>query len=384
MRPRATTGADAVVVGGGIVGCAVAWALASRGARVTLLERNGRLCLEASNAAAGMLAPLSEADEPGPLLDFSLQALAAYPRAVDDVQSVTGIDVEFRRTGILRVALSESEEEALRRRVAWQRDAGLELYELDAALLHELEPRLTPRARFGVLCPDEGQVSNQQMTLALARAAEARGARILTRSPVTGLRVAGGRVRAVRTPAGDVQGDRFVFAAGAWTGLISRLLRRVAPPRPIRGQMIALGGMVTPIRTIVWGPRGYLVPRANGLVFAGATVEDVGFRRRTTVAGLRRVRRMAEELVPQLRAAAEPFSWYGFRPGSPDGLPIIGVVPGLDNAIVATGHYRNGILLGPLTGLLVAELALTGQTPSALAAFAPARFTQAATSAAPS
>lgn len=378
MTSRAATGADIVVVGGGIVGCAVAWALASRGAIVTLLERHSRLCLEASNAAAGMLAPLSEAHEPGPLLDFSLRALAAYPQAVDDVQSTTGIDVEFRRTGILRVALSEREAEALHGRLAWQRDAGLELYELDDSLLHELEPRLTPRARFGVFCPEEGQVSNQQMTLALARTAEARGARILTGSPATGLRVAAGRVRAVRTPAGEVEGDRFVFAAGAWTGLISSHLRRAAPPKPIRGQMIALGGMVTPIRTIVWGPRGYLVPRANGLVFAGATIEDVGFRRRTTVTGLRRVRRMAEALVPQLRAAAESFTWYGFRPGSPDGLPIIGFVPGLDNAIVATGHYRNGILLGPLTGLLVAELASTGQTPPALAAFAPARFTHAA------
>jgi glycine oxidase len=374
MSPRTAGGADVVVAGGGIVGCAVAWALASYGARVMLLERNGRVCLEASNAAAGMLAPLSEADEPGPLLEFSLAALAAYPEIVDEVQAATGIDVEFRRTGILRVALTGEEARALERRFAWQKTAGLELHELDAVLVRELEPRITPRVRYAVLSPEEGQVSNQQLTLALARTAEARGARIVTRSPAVGLRVRGGLVRAVRTPWGDAQGDRFVFAAGAWTGLISRRLRRIAPPKPIRGQMLALGGMVTPIRTIVWGPRGYLVPRANGLVFAGATVEDVGFRRRTTREGLRRIRRMAEELVPQLRAAAEPFTWYGFRPGSPDGLPIIGAVPGLENAVVATGHYRNGILLGPLTGRLVAELVLTGETPAELVPFSPARF----------
>lgn len=367
-------GAELVVVGGGIVGCASAWALATRGASVTLLERNGRVCLEASNAAAGMLAPLSEADEPGPLLDFSLRALAAYPGAVADVEAVTGIDVEFRRTGILRVALDAEGARALSRRLTWQRRTGLELHALDAALLRELEPRLTPRAVLGVLSPEEGQVSNQQMTLALARAAESRGARILTRSPVTGLRVRGGRIRAVRTPAGEVEGDHFIFAAGAWTGLISRRLRDAAPPKPVRGQMLALGGMVTPVRTVVWGPRGYLVPRANGLVFAGATMEAVGFRRRTTKLALRRLRTMAEELVPQLRAAAQPFTWYGFRPGSPDGLPIIGPAPGLANATLATGHYRYGILLGPLTGLLVAELALTGRTPSALTPFSPARF----------
>lgn len=374
MSPRTAAGADVIVVGGGIVGCAVAWALASRGASVTVAERNGRVCLEASNAAAGMLAPLSEADGPGPLLEFSLAALADYPAAVEDVQAATGIDVEFRRTGILRVALNDADAHALSRQLQWQRTTGLELHELDGALVRELEPRLNPGVCYGVLCPDEGQVSNQQMTLALARTAEARGARIVTASPVTGIRVRGGRVRAVRTPGGDMEGDRFVFAAGAWTGLISKRLRRVAPPKPIRGQMLALGGMVTPIRTIVWGPRGYLVPRANGLVFAGATVEDVGFRRRTTVEGLRRIRRMAEELVPQLRAAAEPFTWYGFRPGSPDGLPVIGAAPGLGNAIVATGHYRNGILLGPLTGRLVAELVATGEPPSQLAPFSPARF----------
>ncbi len=375
MSPRTTAAAgDVVVVGGGIVGCAVAWALASRGAKVTLLERNGRLCLEASNAAAGMLAPLSEAEEPGPLLSLSLTALAEYPGVVDDVQAATGIDVEFRRTGILRIALSDDDAQALRRRLEWQRQVGLELYELDGALVRELEPRLSPRISYGLLCPDEGQVSNQQLTLALARTAQQRGARILTRSPVTGLRVRRARIRAVRTAAGEIEADHFVFAAGAWTGLISRRLRRVAPPKPIRGQMLALGGMVTPIRTIVWGPRGYLVPRANGLVFAGATVEDVGFRRRTTDEGLRRIRRMAEELVPQLRAASEPFTWYGFRPGSPDGLPIIGAVPGLDNAVLATGHYRNGILLGPLTGRLVAELVTTGEPPPQLAPFSPARF----------
>ena len=139
--------------------------------------------------------------------------------------------------------------------------------------------------------------------------------------------------------------------------------------------MIALGGMSTPIRYVVWGPDGYLVPRANGLVFAGATVEDVGFRRRTTKAGLASMRRMANALVPQLAAAKHLFEWAGLRPGTPDGLPIIGPLPGWTNVIAATGHYRNGILLGPITGRLVARGILDGDWSETPSEFSPARFT---------
>jgi glycine oxidase len=139
--------------------------------------------------------------------------------------------------------------------------------------------------------------------------------------------------------------------------------------------MIALGGMSTPIRHVVWGPDGYLVPRANGLVFAGATVEDVGFRRRTTLAGVHAMRSMAIDLVPQFRAATVHFSWAGLRPGTPDDLPIIGPLPSWPNVVAATGHYRNGILLGPLTGKLVAAGILSGNWDDVADAFAPDRFT---------
>jgi len=138
--------------------------------------------------------------------------------------------------------------------------------------------------------------------------------------------------------------------------------------------MVALGGMRAPIRSIVWGPTGYLVPRANGLVFAGATVEDVGFRRRTTKAGIRRLRTMAARLVPQLGAATVQFEWAGLRPGTTDALPIIGPVPGIENLVAATGHYRNGILLGPLTGRVVAEGIVRADWSGAPPAFAPGRF----------
>ncbi len=374
MSAAGTQAGDFVIVGGGIVGCATAYFLSKTGVRVTLLERNGRICLEASNAAAGMLAPLAEADKPGPMLGFSLLALREYEGVARDVEAETGIDVEFRRTGVLRVALDDAGADELRRRLEWQCDTGLDLHFLDRGMVREVEPRLTPKVVVGVLSTEEAQVSNQQLTIAFARAAQARGAKMETRAEVTGIAVRGGRVRAVRASGRMFEADHFVFAAGAWTGRIARRIGRVAPPMPVRGQMTALGGMVTPIRTIVWGPRGYLVPRANGLVFAGATVERVGFRRRTTKEGLRRMRQMAIDLVPQFAAASQPFDWFGLRPGSPDGLPIVGPVPGLENAWVATGHYRNGILLGPITGRLVAQAVVTGETPEELRPFSPSRF----------
>jgi glycine oxidase len=169
-------------------------------------------------------------------------------------------------------------------------------------------------------------------------------------------------------------GDYVVLAAGARSGQLAAKLHAPVPVRPVRGQMVALGGMLAPVRHIVWGPDGYVVPRANGIVFAGATVEDVGFRRRTTKDGIRSLRAMASALVPQLAAATAQFEWAGLRPGTPDALPIIGPVPGFENLVATTGHYRNGILLGPLTGKLVARGITSGEWDALLEPFTPARF----------
>lgn len=362
-----------MIVGAGIVGCACAYELAKAGARVTVLEY-GHIGMQATNAAAGMLAPLTEKDEPGPMFELGLRALKEYPRLVDELQAEAGFEVEYRQNGILNVALDDAGADDLRRRYGWQRGLGLPVEWLDGPLCRELEPRLAPRVVAGVFSPSEGSVSNQLLTLALSRAASLRGATFREGTPVVRFAWRGGRVTGVLTATEKIGCDWLVLAAGARSGQLVGRLGVELPVHPVRGQMIALGGMVTPVRHIVWGPDGYLVPRVNGLVFAGATVEHVGFRRGTTVAGLRRIRTMATRLVPQLSAAKVHFAWAGLRPGSPDGAPIIGPLAAGSNVIAATGHHRKGILLGPITGSLVARGIVDGDWAHVPAAFAPGRF----------
>jgi len=342
-----------LIVGGGIVGSACAYELAKRGARVRLLEY-GKTGMQATNAAAGMLAPLSEAAEPDVMLRAGAEALRGYPALADELERACGFSVELRRDGILRVAFDDDGAAALRRRAAWQREMGYDIEWLDGGACREIEPRLSPRVAGGIMSPSEATVSNQMVALALERGARGLGAEILERTPVTRLR----RMRdgSVQVQAGGelLAAGAIVLAAGARSGQLARGMGVALPVFPVRGQMVALGGMSAPIGRAVWGPRGYLVPRANGLVFAGSTSERVGFRRRTTVAALVSIRAMASGLVPQLKAATSHFAWAGLRPATPDGRPIIGPVPGT-NVVAATGHFRNGILLGPITGQWIAR-----------------------------
>ncbi len=367
-------GADVVVVGAGIIGCAIAYELSRRGVRCLVLESR-RAGMAATNAAAGVLAPLAEFRRPGALVHFGLASLRLWPQWVARLgDEVPDIDVEFTLNGVLRVAFADDELAELRAGLRYREELGVELLELDAAQLRDAEPRLSDRVIGGVLCPEEGQVSSQLFTLALARAVRKHGSRVVEQAPAVGFRQRDGRVTAVRTPRGEFACDRLVLAAGPWTRPLARKLGVEVPTRPVRGQMLALGRMVTPIHQPIWGPRGYVLPRANGLVFAGATVEEVGFRFRTTKRGLAQVRGAAFELVPQLRHAREHFSWAGLRPGSPDGLPIMGALPGWENVTVATGHFRNGILLAPITGELIARAIAEGRTDEAPAPYDPGRF----------
>jgi glycine oxidase len=363
---------DVLIIGGGIVGCACAYELAKRGARVTLVEY-GKTGMQATNAAAGLLTPLGESDEPNAIMRLGMQALREYPSLAAELQARCGFDVELLQNGVLKVAFDDDEAAALLRRFSWQRELGLSLDWLDATACLDVEPRLSRRVRAGIFSAQEAWVSNQLLTLALERAARSYGAVVRERAPVTRIRRRKARIEQV-TAGGEVyEPATIVLAAGARSAQLAARMRLMLPVFPVRGQMIALGGMQPPIRHAVSGGGGYLVPRANGLVFAGATVERVGFRRRTTKAGVRLLRRMAVELVPQLGAATMPFEWAGLRPATPDAMPFVGPI-GASNVVAAAGHYRNGILLGPLTGKLVATGILDGDWGGVPAEFLPQRL----------
>jgi glycine oxidase len=368
-----TKTSEVLIIGGGIVGCACAYELAKRGARVTLLEY-GKTGMQATNAAAGLLAPLGEADEPTVMLRTGMEALRAFPALAEELRERCGFDIELMTKGILKIAFDEDDVHVLQRRFAWQRQLGMPLEWLDGAMCRELEPRLTERVIGGIFSPQEAWVSNQLLVLALERAARSCGAQIIERSPVSRVIRRAGKITGIIANNDTYEAPAIVLAAGARSGQIAKKMGFDLPVFPVRGQMLALGGMQQPIRHAIWGGDGYgyLVPRANGLVFVGATVEHVGFRRRTTKSAIGSLRRMAEALVPQFRAATMPFEWAGLRPGTPDGLPYIGRIEDT-NVIAATGHYRNGILLGPITGRWVAAGVVDGDWSGVPEEFSPSR-----------
>lgn len=365
--------ADVIVVGGGVIGCATAYYLSKEQARVVVLER-GLIGNEASGAAAGMLAPLAEAHGPSPFLDLCLASHGLFPELKDVLKAEVGVDIEYVTSGLLRVALSEADAAELRSQIEWQETTGMGVRLIDGQAARGLEPLLSPRVRAAVYSPLERQVNPTRLVQGFARAAEARGAVIRQETAVAGLVRRGHRVTGVRLANETLSADSVVLAAGPWTNRLGAALGVPLPVKPVRGQMLALGGGPPPVRHTIWGPKGYLVPKLNGFVFVGATVEDVGYRKRTTARGLASLRRMGNTLVPALSYANHVDAWAAFRPGSPDGLPILGKVPRWEGLWVASGHFRNGILLSPITGQLMARSLLDGKPAEELSPFSPARF----------
>jgi glycine oxidase len=339
---------------------------------VTILER-GEVGGEASGASAGLLAPLELTVEQGPLHDLCLASQPLHPPLAGTLRQETGIDVEYLPSGILRVALSDEDADDLHVLVEGQGAGGVREW-VDAEALRRLEPRLAA-ARGGVYCPHYHQVNAHRLTQALAQAAVARGATLRQGVAVTAFVTSGARVTGVRTRDGRLIAGQVVLATGSWTAALGRQLGLTLPVKPMRGQMLAFPDFSSPVRHILLREDGgYLAPKANGFLFVGSTVEDVGFRRNTTAKGLAGLRRMAATLVPSLAYAEVASDWAGLRPGSPDGLPMLGPVPGWEGLSVASGHFRKGILLSPITGRLMAQWLTQGRTEISLEPFTPARF----------
>ena len=356
-----TPSSDVTIVGAGIIGLATATAAARRGLSVTLVgdQRAG----EASAAAAGMLAPSVERAT-GPAHDFAILARDRYPAYVEDLAEQTGIRVPLNRLGILQVALTSAGVKGL------QKTALPTAEWIGREALAEAEPTLG-HALGAMLNPDDGAVDNVTLMRALAALADQSPA--ITRLQDTVARVKRGGARpSIELTSGKVMDSAYVVVAGgAWSSLIEGI-PFAASVRPVRGQLIAYDAIG--LRHVVYGPRGYLVPRVNLQTVAGSTMENVGFDSTTSLEGLARIRAASEEIAPALSIAPVQTSWAGLRPVTPDLLPILGKDPEWPSVIYACGHSRNGILLAPLTGDIVASMLAGEPIEHDLSQFRPDRF----------
>ncbi|HEX7246275.1 MAG TPA: glycine oxidase ThiO [Solirubrobacterales bacterium] len=357
------SGYDAVVVGGGVIGLCCAWRIAQRGGRVAVLDR-AELPAGATRVAAGMLAPVGELAFGEPeLLRMTLAAAEAYPAFVAELEAASGVSTCYERMGALHVALDRDEAAELRRVHELQRSLGLGAEWLPPRRCRELEPGLTPSFNGGVHAPAEGAIDPRLLNKALLRGLADRGVELRQGVEITEALLVGERIEGVRTATGEeLHADSTVLATGAWAGETPWLPERARPAvRPVKGQILELRSPdgAAPCKRILASERVYLVPRPDGRLIAGATVEERGFETTVTAGGVHELLREAYRLLPDVAEMELVEAMAGLRPGTPDNLPLIG--PGaLDGLFLACGHYRNGILLAPLTGERVAaELAGT-------------------------
>ncbi len=361
-----------VVVGGGIIGCASALELAKGGAEVVLFERatpGG----EASSAAAGMLAALGG----GPrtlFQDLAIESWRLYPEVAMELRERSGIDVELVRRGtmypIFTAASLGLAELALPAPLA----AEFGVRTLDAEETRKREPALSPDVRGSLFVEGDHWVNNQRLVTAYAQAAVAAGTTLKIGTAVSRVVVSAGCARGVVADGEEVGADVVLLAAGAWTGDVAASFGARLPVAPSRGQMLALAHVPPVLTHCVHGEEAYLVPRPSGELLVGATVERVGFRREVTAKGIGGLIAEAVLLVPALGDRAITRTWCGFRPWAPDSLPILGPWPGLAGLFVATAHYRNGILLAPITARLMAEWILKNEPSIPVPDFLPDRF----------
>jgi glycine oxidase len=363
-----TVTADVAVVGGGVIGLSLARELSARGLDVVVLER-GRTGEEASWAAAGLLTAQSDAAAPSPFFRFALESRDLYPGWTDALRQETGLDAGWRPTGVLRCGSGATLD-----RFGWQVEEGLPVEVLDRpeALRHS-GGRIAPSVQEGLFFPSDSVVHSRWLVAALRRSLAIRGVPVREGVAVVRFLAAGGTCLGVETSAGDVSAARVVDAAGAWANLDPTLGFSV-PVEPIRGQIVELEDD-GPFPTVLESDDVYLVPRADGRILVGATVERCGFRKEVTAAGVASLLSAALLLSPSLANARVSGAWSGLRPGTPDGMPLLGESP-LRGLYLACGHFRNGVLLAPITALRLADL-LTGVEVSDLIPFSPERFARA-------
>jgi glycine oxidase len=362
---------DAIVAGAGLIGCAIALELARNDLRVAIFDSQepGR---EASWASAGILSPAPESPGMISLVPIGKSSLAMYPEFVAQVEELSGMETGYRANGTLEALFSQHAREELNTIVALHRGLGLTAEAISAKEARELEPALSEELEAAVLRPNEASVDNRLLARALIEAAKKQCVEIHTGAAVQAIWQDDSRCRGALIGGERISAKHTVIAAGSFSSQIAGV-EKLAPVRPAKGQMVSLRCAAAKIERVLWSERIYLVPRNDGRIMCGATVEHVGFDKTVTAGGMHANLDAAIELAPILAGASIDEEWAGLRPDSPDHLPILGPT-NIDGLLIATGHYRSGVLLTPITAKLIGEFVLQ-KTPSVdWDKFSPLRF----------
>jgi glycine oxidase len=376
MTQETNSGYDAIFVGAGAIGLASAWRAARRGARVCVLERD-RPAAGATGVAAGMLAPAGEASwGEDALVSLNLESLRRWPEFADQLQEDSEIEVGFAPRGALHVALDRDEAEELRRRYELHRRLGLDFEWLGGRACRELEPGLATAVRGGAHVPGEASVDPRRVVAALLAALERQDVSVHGAAEVVSAERRDGAWRVGTADDRSFEGTVLVLAAGCWSGQMDWIEPEARPPvRPVKGEILTLRGSAgePACEGIVSGQRAYMVPRDDGRLIVGATVEELGFDTTVTAGGVHELLREAYRLIPEIAELELAETSAGLRPGTPDNAPLIGF-GATDGLLVATGHFRNGVLQAPLTADCVASLLSGDDPPIDLMPFSPQRF----------
>jgi glycine oxidase len=366
---------DVVIVGGGIIGGSIAFELARRNLRVIVLDRQ-ELMHEASWAAAGMLSPAPDCPAAIPLVPLARASLGLYPGFIDAVEESSEINTGYRTGGALDILFHGDAEPELSTLIALHHGLGLACEPLPLEEAQEMEPALGRDARAVAFLPDEASVNPRSLNAALLDASNKAGAELRPGANVVSIMKDNKRCAGVKTAAGETfSAGHLVIAAGCWTSQLSEVAP-YAPTRPVRGQMVALRHAGIPLRRVLRSERGYIVPRDHETpqnLVAGSTIENAGYEKAVTSGGLEQILGTVNELAPSLAGAEILDTWSGLRPGTPDQLPILGPTD-VEGLMIATGHYRNGILLAPVTAKLIREWITEGRTTLNCGDFSPLRF----------
>jgi glycine oxidase len=366
---------EVLIIGGGVIGLSIARELQKRGVKRIGIVEKGVCGEESSWAAAGMLGPQADADAGGQFFDMTLASRDLYRDFAADLESETGIDVELDRRGTLYLAFTDDDVRHLRARYEWQSRAGLPVEKLSADDARQAEPFASPDVREALFFAGDWQIDNRKLLSALERYAGLNGIEIVENTTVERLILEENRVVGVETSSAEIRADACVLATGAWTSLI-KLGDAEFPVKiePIRGQIVAFHTAKRLFEHVVYSRRGYLVPRADGRILAGSTSEFVGFDNATTDAAAVALREAASEIAPSIAGLAIEDQWSGLRPYAADGLPVLGSITGIHGLTIATAHYRNGILLAPLTARIIADNLVGRVDHAAFTSFGPDRF----------